>query len=181
MPTETYLGDEITVQARRYRDTTLKWTVVGSFTTYDENDDLFGTYAVEDAFDMGDPVNEAAVAAFGDDIATVIATSLDVDAEKLSAPGSPGTPPVTLTEDYLGDDLYVTCKRMRSTEDGLLTWTIFANGATYDDETDEQAAIHYVDDLQDLLSGGTEGDLQDLGAAIQTELAANRGVLEERP
>jgi hypothetical protein len=180
--TEGYLGDNINVAARRYRDGTLTWTVTGACETRDTaTDTLVRSYAVEALYDMTDPVNVAAVTAVFDPIAAAIATNFSVDVEKLGAPGTPGTPPLTLTEDYLGDAVYLPCRRARDATSGLLVWSITGACATYDEATDEKVLDYAIDDLEALLSSGEQDDFQDFGAAIQLALATELGVLEEKP
>jgi hypothetical protein len=180
--TEGYLGDSITAAPRRYRDGSLTWTLSGSCETRDtDTDTLVRSYTVEELYDVTDPGNVAAIAAVCDPIVAAIATSLSVDVEKTGGAGTPGTPPRTLTEDYLGDDVRLTFRRSRDADSGLLVWTATGSCVTYDDATDERVLDHAVDDVDDLLSGGEQDDFQDYCAALQAALATELGVLEERP
>jgi hypothetical protein len=179
---EDYLGDNVTAMAKRYRDGTLTWTAYGACETRDtETDALVRSYTVEELFDVTDPANIAAITAVCDPIAAAVATSLSVDVEKLGAPGTPGTPPLTLVEDYLGDEVYLSCKRTRDPDSGLLVWAVTGTCATYDDATDMKVMDYAVDDVYDLLSSGEQDDFQDFGAAVQLALATALGVLEEKP
>lgn len=183
MPTESYLGDDLYIRLRRYRDADaeLHWAIDGPFTTYDTSDEWFADWDIA-AFLDDDPAVQDEADGLGEGLLGPMADELGVDSEKLSAPGTPGTPPLTLTEDYLGDEVILIIKRYRDVGgDDALHWTSFGDATTYDDETDTAVRPRRVDDLWILLDGGEQTSAATVGDQIAQMLAAVRGVDHEKP